>query len=165
MKYLIILLLVITQQTALSQTHTSTVVISDGISLTGIIKQFVPSKHNIDTCKDEFNNKYICKIDGKAWFGSDRSLELPRNQLVSLNIEIARKSIKLDVSKMFNVAYSFELQARQFKLKEIKGGHLLYSFFSDGAGTYTVYWKIKNNIAKRILISSDEKYFSWQYKK
>ena len=140
---------------------TSTVRLDSTIVLTGVIKKFVSKNHKVDTCNDEFGNRYICKIDGRKWFGSDQVLDLPRNQLISLSIKLKNVSIPLNVEGMFNPSHGF-LKKRQFKLKKLKAGYILYAFFSDGAATYTVYWKIDKEKSRRVKISNDEADFQWQ---
>jgi len=162
MKYTLISILLLTFLDVSSQKRISVVKLTDSITLTGMIEKFNATMHEVDTCSDSFGNKYICKIDQKVWYGSDRGLELPRNQLLWLKIKIKNKNIHLNVSGMFNPAFEYELSKKQFKLKNRKSGYILYSFFSDGAGTYTVYWEINNYKSRRILISTDEKHFSWQ---
>jgi len=164
MKYTFISILLLSYLNGSGQKGISVVKITDGITLTGMIEKFNASMHKIDTCSDNFGNKYICKIDKKVWYGSDRGLELPRNKLLWLKIKIKNKSIPLNVAGMFNPAFEYELSSNQFKLKKGKNGYILYSFFSDGAGTYTAYWEINNYKSHRILISTNEKYFSWQLK-
>ena len=63
---------------------------------------------------------------------------------------------------MFNPNFSGYLDENQFKLVKYNDYFILYSFFSDGAGSYSAHWKIKNDIAERIVLSNDEKYFEWQ---
>jgi hypothetical protein len=66
---------------------------------------------------------------------------------------------------MFNPSFNGILYARQFLLKKESEFYKLYSFFSDGEGTYTVHWKIANGISVREVISNDERFFYWQNEK
>jgi hypothetical protein len=163
MKYTLVSVLLLSYFHASSQKKISVVSLADSVTLTGMVEKFNPAKHRIDTCNDSSENKYVCKIDKKIWYGSDAGLELPRNQLLWLKIKIKNKNIPLNVSGMFNPVFEYKLSANHFKLKKRRGGYILYSFFSDGAGAYTVYWEINNDKSKRVLISTDEKYFSWQF--
>lgn len=73
-------------------------------------------------------------------------LDLPRNELTALAIFIDDKYIKLDTSKMFNPNINDELNKSQFKIKKYNKFYIFYGYFSDGAGTYTAHWKIKDGI-------------------
>ncbi len=128
------------------------------------IKDFSSENHKIEYCESQ-NAKYICKIDNNDWYGSDFKMELPKNELKSLTIYIDEKYIKLDVSQMFNPNNSGELDKNQFNIKKEYDYYILYGYFSDGAGTYTTSWKIKNGKSKRNKISNDEEDFKWQNEK
>ncbi len=133
------------------------------INLRWRINDFESQNHNIEYCENEYQHtKYICNIDDKEWYGSDIKMELPKNELAALAIFIEGKYIKLDVSQMFNPNTNGELNKDQFKIKDYKNYYFLYGFFSDGAGTYTAHWKIKNGKAERIKISNEDIDFEWQ---
>lgn len=140
-------------------------ILGKGISLKWIVEKFIPEKHKIETCETDSKDKFICKIDEKLWLGSDQGMELPRNQLTKLALNINSNSIELDVSNIFNASYDGELSINQFLIKKEGSFYKLYSYFSDGAGTYTVHWKILNNTSIREVISNDESYFEWQNQK
>lgn len=125
------------------------------------IKDFNKTEHEIEYC-ESIDAKYICKIDDKDYFGSDFRIDLPKNELESLSISIDNKSTELDASQIYNPNYSGELNNDQFKLVKKKDYYILYAYFSDGAGTYTTNWKIKNGKAQRGKLSSDEDDFTWQ---
>lgn len=161
MKAITFLLLVICFTNVTAQQKSSTISLAGGIKLTGVIENFNVSKHKIDTCRDEFSNKYICRIDGKKWYGSDQGLELPRNQLNKLTIYINKQPIALNCSGMFNPVYAYEFDPQQFELKNKGNNYYLFGFFSDGAGTYTAHWKISDGKSTRVKISNDEEDFSW----
>ncbi len=125
------------------------------------IQNFDKTKHTFEYCgKNEL--KYLCKIDNQEWFGSDNGLEFPKNKLTKLNLKIASKNYDLETSKMFNSNFSGYLSEHQFKLVTYENYQILYSFHSDGAGTYTAHWKIENGKAERIILSTDEELFEWQ---
>ena len=133
------------------------------INLRWRIKDFKASENDIEYCENESQNvKYICEINNEDWYGSETKTELPKNELKSLAIFIDGKYIKLEVSQMFNPNFSGELNKDQFQIKKFKHFHLLLGFFSDGAGTYTVHWKIQDGKAERIKISNDDVDFQWQ---
>lgn len=142
--------------------QTNTVKIDSIATLTGTISTFDSQEHYMDTCETKMNWNYICLIDGKPWFGSDNGWNLPRNQLMKLELNLHGQNISLDVSGMYNPNYENSIRANQFKIKEGEGVYYLYGFFSDGAGGYTCHWKIVNGTSIRLKISNDERDFFWQ---
>lgn len=144
-------------------TNSGKIDLTDQINLRWTIKDFNSKNHKIEYCENEFQNaKYICKIDGKVWYGSDFRMDLPKNELKNLAIYIDGKYVKLDVSKMFNPNFNGNLNKEQFKIEKFPNYYILYGFFSDGAGTYTTKWKIENKKSFRYKISNDEEDFKWQ---
>ena len=138
--------------------------LTNNIYLGWRIKDFSSENHKIEYCENQ-DAKYICKIDSNDWYGSDFKMDLPKNELKSLTIYVDDKYIKLDVSQMFNPNNSGELDKNQFKIKKENDYYILYGYFSDGAGTYTTSWKIKNEKSERNKISNDEEDFKWQNEK
>ena len=57
-----------------------TIKIDNNISIYWEIQQFDTSKHTFEYCL-ESDLKYLCKIDKQDWFGSDRGLDFPKNEL------------------------------------------------------------------------------------
>jgi hypothetical protein len=161
MKSFIIILISTFSIAVFSQTKRGSLKLSKEAILFWEIKDFNKQKHSFKTCSFP-GGKYICEIDGKKWFGSDYGMTLPKNQLTKLEIKIKDRFYKLETSQMFNPNYSGELSEIQFKLKKFKNFYRLYSFFSDGAGSYSAYWKIEEKSSKREILSNDEKYFEWQ---
>jgi hypothetical protein len=135
--------------------------LNNNIHLSWSIKEFDKKFHKIEYC-ESIDAKYICKIDDKDWYGSDFKMDLPKNELESLTINIDKCSINLNVSEMFNPNYNGELNKNQFKLEKQKRIYILYGFFSDGSGTYTTKWIIKDCKSERSKLSNDEKDFEWQ---
>ena len=138
--------------------------LTNEINLKWTIKEFSSENHKIEYCENQ-DAKYICRIDNNDWYGSDFKMDLPKNELKSLTIYVDDKYIKLDVSQMFNPNNSGELDKNQFKIKKENDYYILYGYFSDGAGTYTTSWKIKNEKSERNKISNDEEDFKWQNEK
>ncbi len=127
MKKIIVLLLVLSFANIFAQ-KSSSIQLNKNASLHWEIQKFDASKHTFEYClNDEL--KYLCKIDHKDWFGSDRGLEFPKNELKKLEINIDGKKIKLETSQMFNPNFSGELNEMQFKLKKEQDYFILYSFF------------------------------------
>jgi hypothetical protein len=141
---------------AYAQKHISTVEIENQIILTAIIETFDSTKHTYDTCVTGLGWKAICLIDNEIWFGNDSGMELPRNKLINLTIKIDEREILLDVTGMYNPNWDNEIRKDQFAIKKAELGYYLYAYFSDGAGTYTVHWKIIKGKSIRLKISKDD---------
>jgi hypothetical protein len=148
-----------------AQSVRSEVKLSSEITLRGVIEKFDVTKHKYDTCGTTLGWESICLIDGQIWYGCDAGLELPKNQLTELIITIGKQEITLDVSGMFNPNLENVLSANQFKWQPHETGYNLYGYFSDGAGTYTVHWKIVKNKSIKQVITTDERAFYWQVDK
>ena len=134
--------------------------LTESINIRWKIKEFVAENHDIDYCENANEDaKYICEIDGEEWLGSDFKMDLPRNELTALAIFIDDKYIKLDTSKMFNPNINGELNKSQFKIKKYNKFYIFYGYFSDGAGTYTAHWKIKDGKSERVVLSSNDNDF------
>ena len=131
------------------------------ITLQWEIQNFDKTKHSFEYCMQS-NWKYICKIDNQEWFGSDYGMEFPKNELTNLTLIIEKQNINLEVTKMFNPNFSGFLSKNQLKIVKKNEVYFLYSFFSDGAGSYSAHWKIEKGKAERIVLSNEEKYFEWQ---
>jgi hypothetical protein len=160
MKQVSLILLLLSPVFCFGQSITSSVRLPGGAELRSVIAAFKKDAHRVDTCQ----RSYICKIDGREWYGLDRGLDLPKNELVSLKLKVKGRFVNLPVAGMFNPNYSGRLSAKQFSLKSDRGAYMLYGYFSDGAGSYTAHWRVKGNRAERIVISTDESDFSWQGK-
>jgi hypothetical protein len=143
------------------KTNSGHIELASEIRLDWSIKDFNKELHKIEFC-ESIDAKYICKIDNEDWFGSDFKMDYPKNKLENLTVKINECYVKLDVSKMFNPNYDGKLNKNQFKLIKQNDIYILYGFFSDGAGTYTTNWKIKDCKSKRSELSQDEKDFEWQ---
>ncbi len=134
----------------------------DEVKLDWSIAEFNKDLHKIEFCEG-IDANYICKIDNEEWFGSDFKMDYPKYKLQNLSIKLNECHIKLDVSKMFNPNYTGVLHGDQFKLEKLHGNiYILYGYFSDGAGTYTTNWKIKDCSAVRSKLSQDDEDFEWQ---
>jgi hypothetical protein len=127
----------------------------NNIELNVSIAEFELKKHDIDTCYLQ-EQPYFCKIDGNEWYGADMGMELPRYELKEIVLIHEGKKINLDISKMFNPAFSTTISTRHFDVKLINDVIQIYGWFSDGAGTYCAKWLVKNNSSKRILLSKSE---------
>ena len=79
------------------------------------IQNFIKENHTYKFCLQN-KLKYLCKIDNQEWYGSDRGIEFPKNELTKLEVIINNNVIKLETSKMFNPSFSGELFETQFKL-------------------------------------------------
>ena len=137
----------------------------NGVILRSVVESFKADQHKYDTCDTGQDWKTICLIDGKIWFGTDQGLDLPRNQLSKMTIEIKGQEVELDVSGMYNPSFTGQLTKSQFKLKSVGEEYILYGYFSDGAGTYTAHWTIIRGKSLRQIITKDEREFYWQLEK
>jgi hypothetical protein len=89
-------------------------------------------------------------------------MEYPKNELTKLFLNIGKEKYQLLTSKMYNTNFSGFLIKNQFKIIKNKDYYILYSFYSDGAGSYSAHWKMKNGKSERIVLSREEEYFEWQ---
>ena len=157
---IIFFLSIITESYA--QTQSGEIALEKNASLTWTTKAFKDLEHKIEVCDSEFDWKFICKIDGKPWFGADMGMEKPKDQLTKLTLKIENRFIELEVSGMFNAGY---LSKHQFSFRKEGSFYKLYAFFSDGAGSYTAHWLIVDGSSIREVLSNDERYFYWQMEK
>lgn len=65
-----------------------TIKIDDNSFIYWEIEQYDTSKHTFEYCL-ESDLRYLCKIDKQDWFGSDRGLDFPKNELKKLEISIS----------------------------------------------------------------------------
>ena len=123
--------------------------------------QLVREKFNPEINKLEIKNGFVLGINDSPLFGSDG--EIPKYKLIKATLKIKDKSYNLQVDNMYNPWTGDQLNVNFFKI--IHSGenhHLLKCIFSDGAGSYSAYWKIEEKSSKREILSNDEKYFEWQ---
>ena len=125
------------------------------VELQVTIVEFALENHTIDTCFYD-NRPYICKIDGLEWYGMDHGLELPKFDLKEIVFVRNEEKVNLDVSQMFNPAFSTSISERHFRAELINDDVQIYGWFSDGAGTYCAKWLVKDSDSKRILLSTSE---------
>jgi hypothetical protein len=136
--------------------------LDSAITLTGEIVEFDKSAHTYDSCDTGVGWNAICLINGKPWFGGDAGLDLPRNKMKSLELNLYGQNIKLDVSGMYNPSFGNKLKLRQFEIQKEEMGYYLFGHFSDGAGSYMCQWKIVKGGSIRLKISNDEQDLIWQ---
>jgi hypothetical protein len=139
-----------------SQKNITTVQINKQVSLTSTIETFDILKHSYDTCDTGLGWKSICLVDGKIFYGTDAGMKLPINQLLKLSLIINKHKIDLDVSGLYNPNWNNEIRKDQFNIEKQEVGYELSGFFSDGAGAYSVIWKIVKNKSLRISIKKED---------
>lgn len=100
--------------------------------------------------------KDVVAIDGRRVVGTDG--ELPRYELASASLMLRGVRYRLPVQGMYNPWFDDGPSPRLFRLVRQPHGYLLWAMFSDGAGSYTSKWCIQGKSAKRILLSTDERY-------
>lgn len=155
MKSIILISILLVVLYSASQETTSTVKIADGVYVSATTIPFVISEHKIDTCFDELRYPYTCKIDGRKWYGGGNELAIPRNKIVKLKLSYGMKSVRLYVRDMYDASFEGIIYESQFKWRINKNIYYLIAHFSDGAGGYSVKWKIDNNVSTRTYICSD----------
>ena len=113
--------------------------------------KFRPEKHKIDrfTIWDDW--KGIGLIDGKQVFGTDWSM--PHTQLIAAHVEIRGKKIPLDVSCLLNPWVDVPSK-EAFSCTAVEGGYEIRGGFSDGAGSYSVLWRIVRDHSVRVCITT-----------
>ncbi len=122
------------------------------VELQVTIVEFVLENHTIDTCFYD-NRPYICKIDGVVWYGMDHGLELPKFELKELVFVRNEEKVNLDVSQMFNPAFSTTITERHFNARLINDDIQISGWFSDGAGSYCALWLVKEGVSARTYLS------------
>ena len=133
----------------------STVKIADNVYVTAEIDEFKLAEHSIDTCAEGIGNKYICRIDGKMWFGGGQELDIPRNKFYKLKLSYGNTHLRLDISDMYNSSYEGLIYKDQFKWRSEGNIYFLNAAFSDGAAAYSVQWRIEKGKSVRTYIESD----------
>lgn len=132
--------------------------LDSGIALVGNVVPFDSTKHKIERCNFS-GYTGVCLIDGKPFFGQDQGNFLPRNQLVELTFTINGVQSKLDVSQMYNPNYENKIYKDRFTIRRFGIVYELTGWFSDGAGTYLVRWKIIQGKSIRTAILDGEQGF------
>ena len=151
MKFKILLLILTATTLSYSSEKFVEIRISDNISISLYKSEFDTTLHNIERCiiLDWFG---ICKIDGKQVYGTD--WEMPKSKLDSAFVQIDNIKIPLEVSCMYNPWFG-EINKELFSLQKCEGGFIIKGTFSDGAGSYSVEWRIIKNTSLRISIFDD----------
>jgi hypothetical protein len=107
-----------------------------------ISQAFEKDKHTFITS----SNNTICKIDGKAFFGTDENL--PLEEFRNIKISINKKDIyflKNTYSDLYNPTLSYDGDTRITLLQDNKEGYtIIIMYASDGAGGYGIVWIFKN---------------------
>jgi hypothetical protein len=133
--------------------HEATIKLSNNAVLKMKLKSFTPTQHKITTCK-VLDWTGTCLVDGKPIFGTD--WETPTSQLVEAVVLLGGRTIKLDVSSMFN-PWTGEARKKDFRITEVEGGLVIHGEFSDGAGSYVAEWLIVDGSSVRTKLQKDER--------
>lgn len=116
------------------------------------VRPFEPKKHTIH----KGDNGWL--IDGGLVFGTDYSM--PTSKLEQAYFVVGDKKIPLDTNWMYNAQVDqHENKATNVTLEKHAGGdaYRINAYFSDGAGSYQVQWKIVGSASARtLLIQSEE---------
>lgn len=135
-----------------AQQKTSRLKLDSIAELIIVTETFDKTQHKIETCDTGLGWESYCLIDGKPWVGGDNGSNLPKNQLISISIEIENTITMLDVSGLYNPSANGKVLESQFKVSKLEIGHLLTAMFSDGAGTYFIKWQIIKDKSIRTLV-------------
>lgn len=127
--------------------------LNDTISISYKISFFDASEHSVERCEIE-NWTGICLIDNQQVFGTD--WEMPCAKFDYLTLVVNNQEIALNTSSLYN-PNNCELLLRkdQFQIVPNEGGYLLLGSFSDGAGFYSVEWKIVKSNSIRTCIKEN----------
>lgn len=112
--------------------------------------KFRPEDHKIERFTIWADWQGVGLIDGKQVFGTDWSM--PHTQLIAAHVEIGGKTIPLDVSCLFNPWVDIPSKD-QFSCTPVEGGYKIRGGFSDGAGSYSVEWRIVRDHSVRLCIN------------
>jgi hypothetical protein len=106
--------------------------------------EFASTEFKADKHKVLKNSQgYICKIDGKAFYGTDENL--PTEEFKSIKVKFNKKEIGIPSSEykdLFNPFLKYGGHTEHLiLLKDKRSDYLLILFYgSDGAGGYAVMW-------------------------
>ena len=130
--------------------------LAPGVTLTVRSSPFIPSKHSIRKVRGHVI------IDGRQVMGVDGNI--PTVQFDEAYVTIRGRKIALDTSCLYdpwNTAPSKEEFKENFKLEWWEGEPqkdrevlTIIGTFSDGAGGYTVHWRVVDNTSLRISIET-----------
>lgn len=135
-----------------------TIELDSGIVLIGKVIPFDSTKHKIERCKYVWGTG-ICLIDGQPFYGMDHDDDPPKNELKKLTLVINGVHTQLDVSQMYNPNYENLIYKNRFRIRKYGIVYELTGWFSDGAGTYLVRWRIINGKSIRTAILDNEQGF------
>jgi hypothetical protein len=85
------------------------ITLAENAVLSWEITAFNEKEHAIGICKTDFEDDYICTIDGRLWYGNDIGMDKPKNQLTKLALMIDGKAVNLETSCMFNPNFGGQL--------------------------------------------------------
>lgn len=137
-------------------TDSQALIKNDSISVSVATKRFIPRKHKLTFQVYAPGQTKVNKIDGRPFWGTDGNLpnDLPKNSISSVKITI-REHLVLIPKKAYNDLY--EPSFRAFKVY-LGNKNTIYIRMdnSDGAGSYTVIWIIKNHKYLKRFIDNSE---------
>jgi hypothetical protein len=121
----------------------SCIAVNDSLKITIKSNRFNPNAHKLSYSRPGEKNtqKFLLKIDGKHFLGTDGNI--PKKFISSLSV--FKNGIKINIPEtVFNDLYEPSLKTIKVY---IKNDNIIYIQLdnSDGAGSYTVIWTIKNN--------------------
>lgn len=134
-------------------------VYQDGITLTITNKPFDKKIHKIQNC-----GKTPCIIDGKFFYGGDGNI--PKTEVESLVFSKNGKTVKLDVSSMYDTGVNNENIKKHISVEPWLGGrsYRVVGYFGDGEEPYIVHWLVLPDGSVRNHIGDYESLVSLLFK-
>lgn len=134
--------------TMISKGANTSVFKNDSIKVTVTTQPFDKSKYKFTYDKE--SGRFIVKINGKDYYGSDGLL--PTVEFKTITVLWGNKTIVLPASATDNL---FDARAKDAAVNYDKVNHVLYAQTEggDGAGSYLVIWKIVNGVYKERYIA------------
>jgi hypothetical protein len=124
--------------------------LTPGVTLTVRASRFIPSKHSVRKVRGNVI------IDGRQVMGVDGNI--PTVQLDEAYLTIRGRKIALDTSSLYDpwhtAPFKENFKAEWFEGEPQKDREILTisGTFSDGAGGYTVHWRVVDDTSLRMSI-------------
>ncbi len=124
-----------------------------GISVTITAGNFDPSKHKLF-----YSDKYLIKIDNKAYYG--RYTEVPKHNVASVQVMIDKDSVAIPTTAYFDLYNPAFTYLDRDKLKTFAGVYqsadkrrvYIYMLNRDELGSYEVTWVIQDKKYVRRIV-------------
>lgn len=125
----------------------------NGISVNITAGNFDPSKHKLF-----YSDKYLVKIDNKAYYG--RYTEVPKHNIASVQVKIDNDTVLIPTAAYFDLYNPAFTYADGDKLKTFAGVYLsadkrkvyIYMLNRDELGSYEITWVIQDKKYLRRIV-------------